>query len=51
LNLGIALSNQHLNQQALDQFNEVLRRDSKNQTALTYAKILRASPRAAPQNR
>jgi tetratricopeptide (TPR) repeat protein len=50
LNLGIALSNQHLNQQALDQFNEVLRLDSKNQVALTYAKVLRASPPAAPQN-
>jgi tetratricopeptide (TPR) repeat protein len=49
LNLGIALSNQHLNQQALDQFNEVLRRDSKNKIALTYAKILGASP-AATQN-
>jgi tetratricopeptide (TPR) repeat protein len=47
VNLGIALSNQHLNQQALDQFEEVLRRDSKNQVALTYAKILRASPAAA----
>ena len=41
LNLGIALSNQHLNQQALDQFKEVLRRDSKNKTALARAKILR----------
>jgi tetratricopeptide (TPR) repeat protein len=50
LNLGIALSNQHLNQQALDQFNEVLRRDAKNQIALTYAKILRGNPPAAPQN-
>jgi tetratricopeptide (TPR) repeat protein len=51
LNLGIALSNQHLNQQALDQFEEVLRRDSKNQIALAYAKILRAPPAAAPQDR
>jgi tetratricopeptide (TPR) repeat protein len=48
LNLGIALSNQHLNQQALDQFDAVLRRDAKNQIALTYAKILRAAPPAAP---
>jgi lipoprotein NlpI len=45
LNLGIALSNEHLNRQALDQFDEVLRRDSQNQIALTYAKILRAAPR------
>jgi len=44
LNLGIALSNLHRNQQALDQFNEVLRRDAKNQTALAYAKVLRANP-------
>ena len=51
LNLGIALSNEHLNQQALDQFDEVLRRDSKNQVALTYARILRANPTAAPQAR
>jgi tetratricopeptide (TPR) repeat protein len=50
LNLGIALFQQHLNEQALDQFNEVLRRDSKNQAALNYAKILRASSPAAPQN-
>jgi len=50
LNLGIALSNEHLNQQALDQFDEVLRRDATNQIALTYAKILRANPRPAPQN-
>jgi tetratricopeptide (TPR) repeat protein len=50
VNLGIALANQHLNQRALDQFEEVLRRDSKNQTALAYAKALRANPSAAPQN-
>ena len=49
LNLGIALSNQHLNQQALDQFDEVLRRDSKNKVALTYVKILRAPPPAEKQ--
>ena len=47
LNLGIALANEHFNQQALDQFDEVLRRDSKNQIALTYAKILRANPAAS----
>jgi cytochrome c-type biogenesis protein CcmH/NrfG len=51
LNLGIALSNQHLNQQALDQFEEVLRRDPKNQIALTHAQILRANLPAAPQDR
>ncbi len=49
LNLGIALSNEHRNQQALDQFDEVLRRDPKNQLALSYARILRANPRAGPQ--
>jgi tetratricopeptide (TPR) repeat protein len=50
LNLGIALFHQHLNQQALDQFNEVLRHDSKNKVALNYAKILSASSPDAPQN-
>jgi tetratricopeptide (TPR) repeat protein len=50
VNLGIALANQHLNQQALDQFEEVLRHDSSNKVALTYAKILRAPPAAAPKN-
>ncbi|MGA2748697.1 MAG: tetratricopeptide repeat protein [Verrucomicrobiota bacterium] len=48
LNLGIALCNEHLNQQALEQFEEVLRRDSHNQIALKYAQILRAPPSAAP---
>jgi tetratricopeptide (TPR) repeat protein len=46
LNLGIALSNQHLNRQALAQFDEVLRRDAKNKVALTYVNILRAHPLA-----
>jgi tetratricopeptide (TPR) repeat protein len=50
LNLGIALAHQHLNQNALDQFEEVLHRDSKNQIALAYAKILRANPSSVPQN-
>jgi tetratricopeptide (TPR) repeat protein len=50
LNLGIALTHQHLNQKALDQFEEVLRRDSRNQIALSYAKNLRARPSFAPQN-
>jgi tetratricopeptide (TPR) repeat protein len=42
VNLGIALANEHRNQEALDQFEEVLRRDANNKVALTYAKILRA---------
>jgi tetratricopeptide (TPR) repeat protein len=50
LNLGMALANQHLNQQALDQFEEVLQHDSKNQIALAYVKALRANPPSAPQN-
>jgi tetratricopeptide (TPR) repeat protein len=50
LNLGIALFNQRLNQQALDQFDEVLRRDSQNPVALKYAKTLRASSPAAPRD-
>jgi cytochrome c-type biogenesis protein CcmH/NrfG len=47
VNLGIALANQHLNQQALDQFEEVLRRDSTNKVATMYAKALRAKPSPA----
>jgi len=50
LNLGIALFHQHLNEQALDQFDEVLRRDYKNQVALNYVRILRGSAPGAPQN-
>jgi len=41
LNLGIALSKQHLDQKALEQFEEVLRRDPKNQVALSRVKMLR----------
>ena len=51
LNLGIALANQHLDPQALDQFEEVLRRDPKNQTALARVKMLRANFPVAPQAR
>lgn len=40
LNLGIALANQHLNQEALEQFDEVLRRDPANHIAATYSKLL-----------
>jgi len=40
VNLGIALANQHRNQQALDQFDEILRRDPSNRIALTYSRIL-----------
>jgi thioredoxin-like negative regulator of GroEL len=50
LNLGIALFHQHLNEQALDQFDEVLRRDSKNQVALNYTRLLLGSAHGAPQN-
>jgi tetratricopeptide (TPR) repeat protein len=49
LNLAIALFKQHLNQQALDQFTAVLRRDSKNQVARHYVQILRDSSAPAPQ--
>ena len=47
VNLGIALANQHFNQQALDQFEEVLRRDSTNRVATMYANALRAKPSPA----
>jgi tetratricopeptide (TPR) repeat protein len=50
LNLGIALFHEHLNEQALDQFDEVLRRDSNNQVALRYARNLRAASPAPPRN-
>jgi tetratricopeptide (TPR) repeat protein len=49
LNLGIALSGQHLDQRALEQFEEVLRRDPKNQIAQARAKLLHANLPATPQ--
>lgn len=50
LNLGIALANQHLNPQALEQFDEVLRRDPGNKVALAYVNMLRARPAGSSAN-
>jgi tetratricopeptide (TPR) repeat protein len=50
LNLGIALFNQHRNQEALEQFEEVLQQHSTNQVALQYARILRTNAPAPFRN-
>jgi hypothetical protein len=47
----MALANQHLDHEALAQFEEVLRRAPYNQVALAHAKVLRADLTGVPPNR